>query len=69
MDSAEVIISELKCLDQWMKSNKININSYETKFMLFSHSKKHFATIKIGNIICIVKYKFQHLDKRLSKIM
>ena len=31
MDSAKLINSELKCLDRWLKSNKISINADETK--------------------------------------
>ena len=30
MDSAELINSELKCLDRWLKSNKISINGDKT---------------------------------------
>ena len=36
IDSAELINSELKCLDRWLKSNKISINADKTKYMLFS---------------------------------
>ena len=36
MDSDELINSELKCLDRWLKSNKISINPDKTKYMLFS---------------------------------
>ena len=32
MDSAELTNSELKCLDRWLKSNKISINSDKTKY-------------------------------------
>ena len=31
MDSAELINSELKCLNRWLKSNKISINADKTK--------------------------------------
>ena len=31
MDSAELINSELKCLDRWLKANKISINADKTK--------------------------------------
>ena len=31
MDSSELINSELKCLDRWLKSNKISINADKTK--------------------------------------
>ena len=39
MDSAELINSELKCLDRWGKSNKIRINADKTKKMMFSYNK------------------------------
>ena len=39
MDSAELITSELKCLNRWLKSNKISINADKTKYMLFSYNK------------------------------
>ena len=38
-DSAELINSELKCRDRWLKSNKISINADKTKYMLFSYNK------------------------------
>ena len=50
MDSAELINSELKCLDRWLKSNKISINADKTKCMLFSYGKDvNFPDISIGN--------------------
>ena len=50
MDSAELINSELKCLDRWLKFNKISINAYKTKYMLFSYNKNvNFPDINIGN--------------------
>ena len=39
MESAELINSELKFLEQWMKSNKITSNNDKMKFMVFSYSK------------------------------
>ena len=33
MDSAELINSELKCLDRWLKSNKISIKKKEKEKM------------------------------------
>ena len=39
MDSAELINSELKFLDRWLKSNKTSINADKTKYMLFSNNK------------------------------
>ena len=32
MDSAELINSELKCLDRWLNPNKIIINADKTKY-------------------------------------
>ena len=50
MDSAEVINSELKCLNRWLKSNKISINADKTKYMLFSFNKNvNLPFINIGN--------------------
>ena len=50
MDSAELINSELKCLDRWLKSNKISINADETKYMLFSYIKNvNFPDNSVGN--------------------
>ena len=36
MDSAELINSKLKCLNRWLKSNKISINADKTRYILFS---------------------------------
>ena len=50
MDSAELINSELKCLDRWLKSNKISINGDKTKYMLFPYNKNvNFPDISVGN--------------------
>ena len=50
MDSAELINSELKCLDRWLKSNKIIISEDKTKYMLFSYNKNvDFPDISVGN--------------------
>ena len=50
VDSAELINSELKCLDRWLKSNKININADKAKYMLFSYNKNvNFPDISVGN--------------------
>ena len=50
LDSAEIINSELKRLDRWMKSNKISINADKTKCMLFSYNKNvNFPDISVGN--------------------
>ena len=52
MDSAELMHSELKCLDRWLKSNKISINADKTKYMLFSFGKDvNFPDISLGNNI------------------
>ena len=48
--SAELINSELKCLDRWLKSNKISINADTTKYILFSYNKnENFPDIRVGN--------------------
>ena len=50
MDSAELIYSELKCLDRRLKSNKISINADKTKYMLSSYGKDvNFPDISVGN--------------------
>ena len=50
MDSAELINSELKCRDRWLKANKISINADETKYMLFFYNKNvNFQDISVGN--------------------
>ena len=50
LDSAEVINSELKRLDRWLKSNKISINADKTKYMLFSYNKNiNFPDISVVN--------------------
>ena len=50
MDSTVLINSELKCLNRWLKSNKISINADKTKYMLFSYNKKfNFPDISVGN--------------------
>ena len=47
MGSAELINSELKCLDRWLKSNKISINADKTKYMLFSYYKNVISLISV----------------------
>ena len=37
LDSAELINSEQKCLEQWLKLNKISINADKTKLMMSWH--------------------------------
>ena len=47
-----LINSELKCLDRWLKSNKISINADKTKYMLFSYNKNaNFPDISEGTIL------------------
>ena len=69
MDSAELINSELKCLNKWLKSNKISINADKTKHMLFSYNKnENLPIIKIGNNkineTSVTKFLGIHLDKK-----
>ena len=71
MDSAELINSELKCLDRWLKSNKISINADKTKYMLFSYNKNEkFPDISVGNNTnnetSDTKFWGIHLDKKLN---
>ena len=47
MGSAELINSELKCPERWLKSNKISINADKTKYMLFSNNKN----VNISDIV------------------
>ena len=50
MDSAELINSELKCLDRQLKSNKISISADKTKYMLFSYNENvNLPIVKIWN--------------------
>ena len=70
MNSAELINSELKCLDRWLKSNKISINADKTKYMLFSYGKDvNFPDISVGNNTInetsVTKFLDIHLDKKL----
>ena len=67
MDSAELINSELKCLDRWLKSNKICINADKTKYMSFSHGEDiNFPDISVGNNTInetsVTKFLGVHLD-------
>ena len=69
MDSAELINSELKCLDRWLKLNKISINADETKYMLFSYNRNvNFPDISVGNNTIndtsVTKFLGIHLDKK-----
>ena len=69
MDSAELINGELKCLDRWLKSNKISINADETKYMVFSYNKNvNFSDISVGNNTInetsVTKFFAIHLDKK-----
>ena len=71
MDSAELINNELKCLDRWLKSNRIVINADKTKYMLFSYGKDiNFPYISLGNNTVnetsVTKFLGIHLDKKLN---
>ena len=71
MDSAELKNSALKCLDRWLKSNKISINADEIKYMLFSYNKNvNFPDISVGNNTInetsVTKFLGIHLDKKLN---
>ena len=70
-DSAELINSVLKCLDRWLKSNKISINADKTKYMLFSYNKNvSFPDISVGNntinATSVTKFLDIHFDKKLN---
>ena len=71
MDSAEQINSELKCLDRWLKSNKVSINADKTKDMLFSCNKNvNFPDISVSNTkineTSVTKFLGIHLDTKLN---
>ena len=71
MDSAKLINSEIKCLDRWLKSNKISINADKTKQKLFSYNKNvNFPDISVGNNtineISVTKFLGVHIDKKLN---
>ena len=71
MDSAELINSDLKCLDRWLKLNKISINADKTKYMLFFYNKNvNFPHISVGNNTInetsVTKFLGIHLDKKLN---
>ena len=69
--SAELINIQLKCLDRWLKSNKISINADKTKYMLFSYNKNvnfpdNFPGNNIINETSVTKFLGIHLDKKLN---
>ena len=71
MDSAELINSELKCLDRWLKSNKISTNEDKTKCMVFSYGKDvNVSDISLGyntiNETSVTIFLGIHLDKKLN---
>ena len=71
MDSTELINSELKCLDRWLKSYKISINADKSKYMLFSYNKNvNFPDISVGNNTInetsVTKFLGIHLDEKLN---
>ena len=68
---AELTNSKLKCLDRWLKSNKISINADKTKYELFSFGKDvYFNDISVGsntiNETSVTKFLGIHLDKKLN---
>ena len=71
MGSAVLINSELKCLDRWLKLNKISINADKTKYMLFSYNKNvNFSDTSVGNNTIkdtsVTKFLGIHLNKKLN---
>ena len=71
MDSAELVNRELKCLNRWLKLNKISINAGKTKYMLFSHNKNfNFQDIRVGNNkmneTCVTKFLGIDHDKKFN---
>ena len=71
MDSAELKNSEQICLDRWLRSNKISINTDKTKYMLLSYNKNvNFPHISVCNNTInetsITKFLGIHLDKKLN---
>ena len=71
MDSAELINSEQKCLDRWLKSNKISITADKTKYMLFSYNKTvNFPDISVRNNTVnetpVINFLGIHLVKKLN---
>ena len=74
MDSAELINSELKCLDRWLKSNKICIDADKSKEMLFSYNKNvNFPDASVANKkineTSVTKFSGIHLDKKLNFVI
>ena len=71
MDSAELINSELKCLNRCLKSNKISVNADKTKYLLFSYNRNvNLPIIKICinkiNETSVTKFLGIYLDKKLN---
>ena len=71
IDTAKLINSELKCLDRWLKSNKISINADKTKYMQFYYGKDvNFPDISVGNNTInetsVTKFMGIHLDKKIN---
>ena len=68
--SPELINNELKCLNRWLKSNKIRINADKTKYMLFFSNKNLIFPIKIGNNkineTSVTNFIGIHLDKKMN---
>ena len=70
VDSAKLINIELRCLDRWLKSNKISFNADTAKYMLFSYNKiVNFSDISEGNNIInetsVTKFLGTRLDKNI----
>ena len=57
MDPAELIIMKLKCLNRWLKSNKIRINADKT-----------IGDNKI-NETSVTKFSGIHFDKKLNCVI
>ena len=71
IDFTELINSELKCLDRWLKLYKISINADKTKYIMFSYGKDvNFIDISVGNNtfneISDTIFLGIHLDKKLN---
>ena len=68
---ANAMQRQLKCLDRWLKSNKISINADIAKYMLFSYNKNvNFPDTSVGNNTInetsVTKFLGIHIDKKLN---
>ena len=71
VEDQELINNDLKWLNRWLKSNKIDINADNTQYMLFSYNENvNFPIIKIGNNIIngtfVTKLLGIHLDQKFE---